>query len=455
MPDSTHPPYVSKGPSATDFIETLLAFDPGDPKLFLYAMWDSNPCVFQNANKKYFLQTSGEALQHEQEDHTAYLSLVCDDKEHPYYDGDDSVVDVFEKDSKQDRPFKVCTRSYVEKDKIVDAIFIPLDWLAESTQTSTSEGEADHWRNTNYTLLWNISTNPMSLWLVFDRFPSRLDGGMYHNELDHDILREATTELSLIPDNIFSDLHLSDQHDASFPKDCLRLCDKDGHTRYNGTVTAVRHDSGYETSNIIPEANGDLLETDGRYEANDHAAPASNPEGLSRDEKGLFVLSNTIAGPTLTLADLPPVMTSHTSRPLPVKGRGHDHDSSILKRRVWKLKCFNRFKRILTNGETLATPSQEERTISVSKGVTESESSPPQRKSGYLGVKQPFDLALLAPDITKWNADSGFNLASVAKCLDRTHVCLGSSLRAKSLCCLDDAKACALLANKEKASIEG
>lgn len=56
----------------------------------------------------------------------------------------------------------------------------------------------------------------------------------------------------------------------------------------------------------------------------------------------------------------------------------------------------------------------------------------PTTQSGYFGLRQPFDLALLAPDINTWTAD-GFDPREVEQCLDSSHVRLGASMQKESL----------------------
>jgi len=52
-------------------------------------------------------------------------------------------------------------------------------------------------------------------------------------------------------------------------------------------------------------------------------------------------------------------------------------------------------------------------------------------KTGFFGFEKPFDLAMLAPDITKWNVDMGFEADLAKECLAHSRVRLGNTLRAR------------------------
>lgn len=59
-----------------------------------------------------------------------------------------------------------------------------------------------------------------------------------------------------------------------------------------------------------------------------------------------------------------------------------------------------------------------------------SQTSPDDRWNGYLGSPEPIDLAMIAPDARKWDADQGFAGELVQHCINGTRVVVGAGLGA-------------------------
>lgn len=57
--------------------------------------------------------------------------------------------------------------------------------------------------------------------------------------------------------------------------------------------------------------------------------------------------------------------------------------------------------------------------------------TPPERQPCFLDTPAPFDLAILATGISRWDAETGLDADLVKYCLDNASWCLGASLHAK------------------------
>ncbi|KAL8710998.1 MAG: hypothetical protein Q9225_007200, partial [Loekoesia sp. 1 TL-2023] len=53
--------------------------------------------------------------------------------------------------------------------------------------------------------------------------------------------------------------------------------------------------------------------------------------------------------------------------------------------------------------------------------------------TGYFGLSRAFDLAMLAPNISAWDAENGLDQKQVKMCLGGSHMRLGTSLRARGI----------------------
>ena len=72
------------------------------------------------------------------------------------------------------------------------------------------------------------------------------------------------------------------------------------------------------------------------------------------------------------------------------------------------------------------------------EGATaENSSSKSNCQKGFLGQRHPFDIALLAEDFQFWRPE-GLDVAYMMNCIKGSHMCLGPSLRARSLLEEDD-----------------
>ena len=112
-------------------------------------------CLYETTTKRYMLEPTIEALHHgdwddpkDNESITSYMKLRC---KTPNSRKETSTLHL---------------RSEAGSPSI-EAIFIPLGWLVEVEKEVRPNGNQQE-RTTHYVVLWNISTKPYSLWIVYD-----------------------------------------------------------------------------------------------------------------------------------------------------------------------------------------------------------------------------------------------------------------------------------------------
>ncbi|KAL8942795.1 MAG: hypothetical protein Q9211_001249 [Gyalolechia sp. 1 TL-2023] len=100
---------------------------------------------------------------------------------------------------------------------------------------------------------------------------------------------------------------------------------------------------------------------------------------------------------------------------------------------------YKDFRKTYTNVEENPFPGRNETgnegTIPATEGVDGTdmnENCDAPATHGYFGLRRPFDLALLAPDISTWTAD-GFDPREIKECLYSSNIRLGASLQKESV----------------------
>ena len=63
--------------------------------------------------------------------------------------------------------------------------------------------------------------------------------------------------------------------------------------------------------------------------------------------------------------------------------------------------------------------------------ASEDEKTANEPQRCFLDTPAPFDLAILAADVSRWNVETGLDADEVKYCLDNASWCLGASLHAK------------------------
>ncbi|KAL8653696.1 MAG: hypothetical protein Q9210_001946 [Variospora velana] len=153
--------------------------------------------LFENETKRYTLVPDQDLLEHEEEANPGYdfFTITWNPDSNPeettniftYEEGggDDSVVPVVtDPDTFQTRVFSMRSKTL---EAPLPCVFVALGWLREKDLPSISEGGM---QTTYYVVLLNLSTDPVSVWLMFDyhleaddecrfRWTNRL--GDYHN----------------------------------------------------------------------------------------------------------------------------------------------------------------------------------------------------------------------------------------------------------------------------------
>ena len=147
--------------SGKEFVAALIDEGPKNSfrilDIILAAKTEGDIVVFQNETKKYVLERSFAGLGHKDVIGTGndYHNLISRDDH-----GKIQRISV--------------------GGSMKPSVFLALGWLVEKTKTSNSVLDKC---TTNYVVLWNISTNPSSLWIVYDYDSIHDDGEFRLNEL--------------------------------------------------------------------------------------------------------------------------------------------------------------------------------------------------------------------------------------------------------------------------------
>lgn len=184
-------------------------------------------CVFQNKTKKYTLQPSEQGLQHENDYSPIWhrLTIVSDPEsdanstqryEYASESEDDVAGDPEPLIDNLEHPVAFAmkpSRTEGLDQELEECVFIALGWLVEH-EALAGRTESKK-RTTNYMVLLNLSTNPISVWLIYDyhmqdfvetwyRWTNRL--GDYHNGLminrgEERFVSEVQDEFEVVDDS--------------------------------------------------------------------------------------------------------------------------------------------------------------------------------------------------------------------------------------------------------------
>lgn len=284
----------------------------------------------------------------------------------------------------------------------VACVFVTLGYLAE-VGDKTVEGASTHATKmmTYYVVLLNLSTQPASLWLIYDYHIKIFEEDIVHwtNKLGdyqdglvaHDDERGQLVQDDFSCNNADGNQDSCDRngnfraHYVNMEKTCLPKPRKE-RTRLTGkastkkpSIVGPSHAKSRGTDISSGPGNNAGVLSNSRLQY-DVRAPSNNASDTASDKSK--PVQSSASGP------------SKSSSPRRATGSNASHDSDA-KRNVPKHSKPYDYK--------------------------------PKDSKGYLGLP-PFDLALLAPDINEWSED-GIDLELIKKCLRSSHVHIGSSLR--------------------------
>ncbi|KAL8904883.1 MAG: hypothetical protein Q9207_002978 [Kuettlingeria erythrocarpa] len=332
---------------------------PTYPFFFMRDDLQAGICVFKDV-KTYGLQPTWQALHHDDEGNPGrcLFTIISDPTMDP--DGDHVVSDYDPDDLLQDpgdridriAPGRACVFSMpvtprggsrnLPAAKLIPCVFVALGWLSEH-----EAGKAE--KQTYYVVLLNLSTDPISVWLMYDyhlreelecavRWNNPING--YGNRLfiDGDIGRGLASErVSYLDRYKGFRKHYTNEED---------MCPKANHSQ----TTTPDHKS---TRRPL---------VDGESPAKRSQISSSSKESAGRDSDVESALS--------PVAD-------------------NDQIAGTLRNTEHHDMCFSKSKR-------------------------------------------PFDLAMLAPDVDKWDLRNGLDSEEVKVCLHATSMRLGSSMRVRA-----------------------
>ena len=429
----------------SDFIKKLQSLSKDLVRLLRSRFWprycvDEEICIFKNKTKRYILALTNVALQHDEDapglgsftllyqPNSASVDIV------PTIDPEIFEIDYDRIDYGRYRTLSM--RSFVkdldnaESLPHISAVFVALGWLVENEGFVQSGAEQTKRRTTNYVVLLNLSTKPISLWLMYDYHSmdeateirsNRL--GRYHNRL----YNRQHGEPNFIPgvqDEFAEDgddpAH-SDNFDQ-FRQVCLDMEDECLHPP-SPTITTYEDKAIKLADEITTNVNVFI----------------KAPRDANKDFEDACA---RIIEAAQTLRE---ISHSHVEN----AGFQTDNDckdrSSISNDDAWNSSASSAsqqsasFKNSYINGSS-STFASTVRESGDEKNPLYSDKHDKCEK-GFFGLPHLFDFALLAPDIDAWHVD-GLDEKVVWKCLQSSHVRLGSSLRASSL--MDDTKISAI-----------
>lgn len=149
--------------SSSAFIEALQTSKFPDDSILAFkvsAFVEDDILLFESTTKKYVLLLTIDAFYHSDwwndpgngGNITSYMNLQCRKT----------------RDSTIEEASTLYLRSEASPSSI-EAVFVPLGWLAEMEKEVPDNGY-EQYRTTHYVVLWNLSTKPYSLWIVYDYY---------------------------------------------------------------------------------------------------------------------------------------------------------------------------------------------------------------------------------------------------------------------------------------------
>ena len=173
--------------TATDFTNRLLSTKPEFSALsnFLYEAERglNEPFhLFSTATKRYILKKHYFTFAHKGGTPVRWLNLVCNDFDHVHDPGTRKMSQDKARNAGISTTLTLGTDLHPQKLEDTSAMtFLSLGWLDEIRTGSTADGGKLDRCTTNYVVLLNVSTKPMSLWLAYDYYTSNHE--WEHNSL--------------------------------------------------------------------------------------------------------------------------------------------------------------------------------------------------------------------------------------------------------------------------------
>ncbi len=168
--------------TATEFVKKLLSFKPDDLAMhdFLQDAQlkpDEQIHLFSTATKRYILKQHGHTFEHDGGMLISRLNLVCNDWNYAHDLGAREVSRDKTQNAGMSTTLTLGTDLDLQKleDTTIAMTFVSLGSLVEIPKGSTSDGGKLERCITNYVVLLNVSTKPMSLWLAYDYYTRNND----------------------------------------------------------------------------------------------------------------------------------------------------------------------------------------------------------------------------------------------------------------------------------------
>ncbi|KAL8726998.1 MAG: hypothetical protein Q9166_006361 [cf. Caloplaca sp. 2 TL-2023] len=339
---------------------------------------DGEICVFENNTKRYTLQPSNDLLEHEVHDSPGCsLFTVNWNPEAPKEATDlyecmddseacDAAASAVMQIQRLDGKYEQLTMG------LTPCVFVALGWLIEHEKSKTHQTQK---RTTNLVVMLNLSTDPTSIWLMFDyhmvdyleeqiRWTNQL--GDYHNRLYRHGGREQDFKLKVEDDFVPYESRLQGKY-YNF------------HQRYTNLPS-----TNYNSTQIGDAAIKASCQDNDQHLGDGFSQTCDDPDAAQPADNRSADRSNT-----------PPTRLPDASVASP------------------------------------STSSSDKRPLSDSVGTVASNpnnDSADKDDGGYFGLPR-HDLVLLAPDIDAWST-AGLEQSHVKLCLENTRVYLGSSLQA-------------------------
>lgn len=136
--------------------------------------------LFSTATKRYILRRNHETFKHSITKPVRRLNLVCNDWNYSHNQDSRKVSRDKTHNAGMSTTLTLGINLALQKleDTTITVTFVPLGWLVEIPRGSTADGGELKVCTTNYVVLLNVSTKPMSLWLAYDYYT-------LNNEWDH------------------------------------------------------------------------------------------------------------------------------------------------------------------------------------------------------------------------------------------------------------------------------
>ena len=389
--------------SPSDWVEEIRKFDERNPceifnksKKFLFKDLTEEIILLQTTTKKYTIRRSLDTLYHDDDDPGLGCLFLTEEKSSA-------------------EPLAARSPTVLGAKPLV---FISLGWIVENNVNDT-DGDthlrySQQRRTTNYVLLWNISTNPGSLWMVYDyRTLSAYGDGYFDNTLE-------------------------DYHNVQFAKDkaekgYMPALDYYTEPSYNSPRMQISWTLG-ETRDSMLCISGD--ESAGSQTRSGDFSMNSNGQSMSVNHK--------VREAPIELGSLRNGLDGIDTQALGVisSEKGSESDSSNSSEDTERSSVSpNTMERMISSTAAMtgcdshkgtSNDKIQDRHSSVNVlGVTQS--SIARTATNFLGCPEKFDLAMIAPSIHDWDPKKGLAADVLYSSLNANHHQVGDKLRAASV----------------------